>query len=301
MSTDQIDIAAIRARVAAATPGPWAREDDGDDYVAFAPGAEICRIPHGQDAEECANLIAHAPADLAALCDEVERLTEENRTRGDAATKALDAIAKLCGCPQWDYPGQVARDVGALATERDRARAEVERLRTENASVWAGYRQEQVLLEFERTANDRLIAERDALRAIIAGRTTAPAHRHEVLCEIDAERTRQDAKWGEQNHPDVSRALTDGEGGCSVLDMAAWYGVPTPSAAREDCDISAKEGRCTWAHILVEEVAEAIEAATLEQQDAIDAGALRKELVQVAAVAVSWIEAIDRRKGALRG
>lgn len=124
----------------------------------------------------------------------------------------------------------------------------------------------------------------------------AYAHRWEVLQEVNSERVRQDTKWGEQNHPDVNRGLTDGEGGCSVLDMAAWYGVPTPSSAREDCDIAASYGRCTWAHILVEEVAEAIEAATLEQQDAIDAGALRKEIVQVAAVAVAWIEAIDRRK-----
>lgn len=126
----------------------------------------------------------------------------------------------------------------------------------------------------------------------------APTHRHKVLGEVDAERTRQDAKWGEQNHPDVDRVLTDREGGCSIAEMAEWYSVPTATAARDFCDIAAKRGGCTWAHILVEEVAEAIEAATLEQQDAIDTGALRKELVQVAAVAVSWIEAIDRRKGA---
>ncbi len=32
----------------------------------------------------------------------------------DAADDALDEIATLCGCPQWDYPGQVVRDVRAL-------------------------------------------------------------------------------------------------------------------------------------------------------------------------------------------
>jgi len=29
----------------------------------------------------------------------------------NAATDALDAIAKMCGCPDWEYPGQVVRDV----------------------------------------------------------------------------------------------------------------------------------------------------------------------------------------------
>lgn len=43
----------------------------------------------------------------------------------DAATEAFDAIAKLCGCPEWDYPGQLVRDVERLARERDAARADV--------------------------------------------------------------------------------------------------------------------------------------------------------------------------------
>lgn len=30
---------------------------------------------------------------------------------GRAAEEALDKIAALCGCPSWDYPGQVVRDV----------------------------------------------------------------------------------------------------------------------------------------------------------------------------------------------
>jgi len=134
----------------------------------------------------------------------------------------------------------------------------------------------------------------------------APTHRHEVLCEINAERTRQDAKWGEQNHPDVDRVLTDRgpspqdpvrfPGGCSPRRMAEHYGVPTTRCAKAECDGAAEIGQCTWAHILVEEVAEAIEAACESQQGRMSVDALRAELVQVAAVAVSWIEAIDRRK-----
>lgn len=34
-----------------------------------------------------------------------------------AARDAFDAIAKAVGCPEWDYPGQLVRDVEALATK----------------------------------------------------------------------------------------------------------------------------------------------------------------------------------------
>lgn len=39
----------------------------------------------------------------------------------DAATEAFDAIASMCGCPHWDYPGQVVRDVEAFIRQRDAA------------------------------------------------------------------------------------------------------------------------------------------------------------------------------------
>lgn len=119
--------------------------------------------------------------------------------------------------------------------------------------------------------------------------------RWRIFDEINQERVRQDAKWGEQNHLDVDRVLTDRAGGCDPQRMAEEYGIPTARSARANCDGEAEAGRCTWAHILVEEVAEAVEAATLAQLGREPLAALRKELVQVAAVAVSWIEAIDRR------
>lgn len=40
----------------------------------------------------------------------------------DAATLAFNDIAALCGCPDWDYPGQIVRDVEALVREREVAR-----------------------------------------------------------------------------------------------------------------------------------------------------------------------------------
>lgn len=94
-----------------------------------------------------------------------------------------------------------------------------------------------------------------------------------VAHEVIYERARQDAKWGEQNHPDG----TDRE------PLTLW----AADLAKEVCDAAAKKGVVTWRDILVEEVAEA-EAET-------DPARLREELIQVAAVAVAWVEAIDRR------
>lgn len=81
--------------------------------------------------------------------------------------------------------------------------------------------------------------------------------RSQVFDDVNDERNRQDAKWGEQNHLDV-----------------------------------------VWNAILMEEVGEASQEVltTAFGAAAKGHGDLREELVQVAAVAVAWIEAIDRRK-----
>ncbi|MET8151380.1 hypothetical protein ACIBSW_25410 [Actinoplanes sp. NPDC049668] len=92
-----------------------------------------------------------------------------------------------------------------------------------------------------------------------------------VLTEVAAERRRQDERWGQQNHP-------DGTGHWHAADAAL---------ARKECEQAAETGSLSWRHILLEEVAEA--AAEAEPGD------LRNELIQVAAVAVAWAEAIDRR------
>lgn len=96
--------------------------------------------------------------------------------------------------------------------------------------------------------------------------------RASAIVEILGEREAQDLKWGEQNHP-------DGTGG-------EWH-ARAAVACREACNDAAREGRLTWRDILAEEFEEA-----LAEESPIK---LREELVQVAAVAVAWIEAIDRR------
>lgn len=101
---------------------------------------------------------------------------------------------------------------------------------------------------------------------------TATIHRDSPLWEVAAERARQDARWGEQNHPDG----TDTQHRAYADDI------------RAAVQRNAANGTLTWHDVLSEEFAE----ATAET----DPTRLRAELVQVAAVAVAWVEAIDRRE-----
>jgi hypothetical protein len=93
-----------------------------------------------------------------------------------------------------------------------------------------------------------------------------------VLGEIAVERTKQNIKWGEQNH-------LDGTGRPGDVEEAI--------RLRAKCK-SNKLFEDNWRDILAEEVAETF--AEVEFQK------IRNELIQVAAVATAWIEAIDRRK-----
>ena len=100
--------------------------------------------------------------------------------------------------------------------------------------------------------------------------------------EVLHERRAQD-KWGEQNHPDGT--------GADVREPVQGYPFTNgmlADAARLYTDQAAEYGRLTYADILREEFREALAEA--------NPGRLRAELVQVAAVAVAWVEAIDRRQ-----
>lgn len=83
---------------------------------------------------------------------------------------------------------------------------------------------------------------------------------------------RQDIRWGEQNHPDGTGLTEDDTRVARVKALNDHY---------------VAEDSLTWRDILLEEVYEVF-AET-------DPARLREELVQVAAVAVAWVEAIDRR------
>lgn len=118
-----------------------------------------------------------------------------------------------------------------------------------------------------------------------------------VLQLVAHERAAQQEKWGEQNHPNIAKRLTSGN--ATAAEVAAFYGISTAAEAKALTDDRARHGMVTWADILIEELAEAIEAAALYEQKlnaydvpgAVDAHKMMvTELVQVAAVAVQWAE-----------
>lgn len=113
-----------------------------------------------------------------------------------------------------------------------------------------------------------------------------------VLNEVALERTRQDVYWGEQNHPDADPVLLTREGGVTAQRLAEEHGIPTGTRARAQCQTYAERGEANFMAILVEELGEACDEIAQG-----DTAALREELIQVAAVAVQWVEAIDRRAG----
>jgi ADP-ribose pyrophosphatase YjhB (NUDIX family) len=102
-----------------------------------------------------------------------------------------------------------------------------------------------------------------------------PGSLAKVLADVSAERAAQDAMWGIQDLPDGT-----GQERAAAADEA-----------KNDVAEAAREGRLTWRHILREEVLEAF------AED--DPDALRTELVQVAAVAAKWAQALDRRGDSL--
>lgn len=109
----------------------------------------------------------------------------------------------------------------------------------------------------------------------VPGDFGVPGSLARVLADVAAERAAQDARWGVHDLPDGTdtrhAAVADG--------------------AKTDTHAAWQAGRLTWRHILEEEFHEAL-AET-------DPAALRTELVQTAAVAVKWVQAIDRRDGGL--
>lgn len=101
--------------------------------------------------------------------------------------------------------------------------------------------------------------------------------RNEILSDVAKERERQDAKWGEQNWDHVRPELLP------IMPMLE-------KNAKMNCELFAKEGTVSWFDILSEEVYEAFAATDIDEQI--------KELTQVAAVAVSAIECLERRRNA---
>ena len=105
-----------------------------------------------------------------------------------------------------------------------------------------------------------------------------------VIEEVKAEMKRQVDKWGVQNHP----FYTDG----NACEYAQANGIIlNGDVAKIVCDSKASYGNVSYFDILLEEVMEAADEGRFE-----DIEMARMELVQVAAVAISAIESIDRNR-----
>jgi len=101
----------------------------------------------------------------------------------------------------------------------------------------------------------------------------------DLIARMESEIARQDARWGDQSrHPDQPNSGPSAD---------AWAKL---SALLEAESRASLHRGATWAAILGEEVGEAFQADAPEDRI--------KELVQVAAVAIQWASAIQRR-GAL--
>lgn len=100
-----------------------------------------------------------------------------------------------------------------------------------------------------------------------------------VVLEIIRERETQHAVWGEQNLP-------NGTGPDRLLLGTLPRYENLRDIAKVQTDIRAHAGTGTFADLLVEEVFEALAEE--------DPAKLRAELIQVAALAAQWAEAIDR-------
>ncbi|MDN5985834.1 MAG: hypothetical protein L0H88_08955 [Propionibacterium sp.] len=104
----ELDIEEIRERVAQATPAPWSsyvlpqqvglnraslHSPNGPQETVWTTNLdpEIGGVGTIPDAE----LIAHAPADLTALCDEVEHLRAERDLMREAISLSLMKATKL--------------------------------------------------------------------------------------------------------------------------------------------------------------------------------------------------------------
>lgn len=98
---------------------------------------------------------------------------------------------------------------------------------------------------------------------------------YQIIAQVVGERRRQIEKWGNQKHKDGTSAK---------------FGFEAEKAKAAYSDEKRTNGDVSWRTILHEEVSEAF-----AEDDPVR---LRHELVQVAAVAIAWIEDLDSRKKA---
>lgn len=110
----------------------------------------------------------------------------------------------------------------------------------------------------------------------------------EVLEEVLAERGRQHYTYGDNDDLRFSSGRSWLSHTSANLDLMDNQQIEA-ALRREYEDTENHEGAPSWMHLLREEFAEA-----MAELDSGSTERLRTELLQVAAVAVSWVETIDR-------
>ena len=103
-----------------------------------------------------------------------------------------------------------------------------------------------------------------------------------VLDDIRAERARQFAQYG------TNEDLQDGTGEPWLAPLSMEDAAHIEQALRFDYEVYEKtRGKITWMHLVREEVTEAFAEMDPER--------LREEVIQLAALCVSWVEKMDAR------
>lgn len=128
-------------------------------------------------------------------------------------------------------------------------------------------------LSLERDRNQSLLQQAAGRGAVSILLRACPPELPGVVLAVLTERIANLDRWGIQDYPDGTGK--DAVGDAEIADIA-----------RDACKRAAADGRVTWRHVLEEEMLEAFAEA--------DPAALRAELVQVAAVTLQWLEAVDR-------
>lgn len=103
--------------------------------------------------------------------------------------------------------------------------------------------------------------------------------------EVVMEMGRQLDIWGAQDHPSYKHD--------DIFATVQYKEAPPEdytALAKFMCDVRLGASECSWQDILNEEVLEARDEAIAGNDDT-----LREELIQVAAVALSWVASLDRK------
>jgi len=125
----------IRARLDAATPGPWSRfgretgNEDGDSWFL---GHDIEGPPEAQRGQfervADADLIAHAPSDLAWALERIEALTAQRDAaqddRDEKARERDQARDELAALPDLDTIRRIEKERGSWGMQLSEARRE---------------------------------------------------------------------------------------------------------------------------------------------------------------------------------